>query len=151
MNEKISEKHIREEKIKRLKEKIYSEIDDITKRLRREMYQLLFVDNTDEYFEDDWEYLISNGFYLIKLKEYIDNPMVFQTIIAEYKDDDIVIYQVSDENLDIWLQDDFNFVLTFINNMEFRERRNVYEILNDKYFEYNFVSIFEKVRLKQKK
>ena len=45
MNEKISEKHIREEKIKRLKEKIYSEIDDITKRLRREMYQLLFVDN----------------------------------------------------------------------------------------------------------
>lgn len=150
MNEKISEKPIREEKIKKLKEKIYSEIDDITKRIRREIYQLLFVDNTDEYFEDDWEYLISKGFYLIKLKEYIDNPMVFQTIIAEYKDDDIVIYQVSDENLDIWLQDDFNFVLTFVNNMEFRERRNVYEILNDKYFEYDFVSIFEKVRLKQK-
>ena len=49
MNEKISEKPIREEKIEKLKEKIYSEIDNITKRTRREMRALLSdgIDNNE--------------------------------------------------------------------------------------------------------
>ena len=97
MNEKISEKPIREEKIKKLKEKIYSEIENISKRTRKEMRQLLLVDNTGEYFEENWNFLITREFCLARLREYVSSDFAFQTIEAEYPVHDLVIYQIPDE------------------------------------------------------
>lgn len=149
MNEKISEKLIREEKIKKLKEKIYSEIENISKRNRKEMRQLLLVDNTGEYFEENWNFLIAREFCLERLREYISSDFAFQTIEAEYPAHDLVIYQVSDEYLNIWLQDDYNFTLSFLGEIKDRKTFDVYEILNDRYFGYEFVSAFEVVKYRK--
>ena len=146
MNEKISEKPIREEKIEKLKEKIYSEIDNITKRTRREMRALLSegIDKNEE-LKKDWDFLVTREFCLARLREYINSDFAFQTIEAEYPARDLVIYQVSDEYLNIWLQDDYNFALSFLSEIEFGKVYDVYEILNDRYFGYEFVSAFEAV------
>ena len=149
MNEKISEKHIREEKVKKLKEKIYSEIENISNRTRKEMHQLLLVDNTSEYFEENWDFLIARAFCLARLKEYISSDFAFQTIEVERPVYDLVIYQVSDEYLNIWLQDDYNFALSFLGKIEDGKTVDVYEILNDSYFGYEFVSAFEVIKYRK--
>ena len=150
MNEKISEKHIREEKIKKLKEKIYSEIDDITKRTMREMLVLLSdgIDKNEE-LKKDWDFLVTREFCLARLREYINSDFAFQTIEAEYPAHDLVIYQVSDEYLNIWLQDDYNFTLSFLGEIKDRKTFDVYEILNDRYFGYEFVSAFEVIKYRK--
>ena len=151
MNEKISEKHIREEKIRKLKEKIYSEIDNVTKRTRREMRALLSegIDKNEE-LKKDWDFLVTREFCLARLREYISSGFAFQTIETEYPARDLVIYQVSDEYLNIWLQDDYNFALSFLSEIEFGKVYDVYEILNDRYFGYEFVSAFEAVIYREK-
>ena len=151
MNEKISEKPIREEKIEKLKEKIYSEIDDITKRTMREMLVLLSdgIDKNEE-LKKDWDFLVTREFCLARLRDFISDNSAFQTIETEYPARDLVIYQVSDEYLNIWLQDDYNFALSFLSEIEFGKVYDVYEILNDRYFGYEFVSAFEAVKKKEK-
>ena len=151
MNEKISEKPIREEKIEKLKEKIYSEIDDITKRTMREMLVLLSdgIDKNEE-LKKDWDFLVTREFCLARLRDFISDNSAFQTIETEYPARDLVIYQVSDEYLNIWLQDDYNFALSFLSEIEFGKVYDVYEILNDRYFGYEFVSAFEAVIYREK-
>ena len=151
MNEKISEKPIREEKINKLKEKIYSEIDNVTKRTRREMRALLSdgIDKNEE-LKKDWDFLVTREFCLARLRDFIADSSAFQTIEAEYPVHDLVIYQVSDEYLNIWLQDDYNFALSFLSEIEFGKVYDVYEILNDRYFGYEFVSAFEAVIYREK-
>ena len=150
MNEKISEKPIREEKIKKLKEKIYSEIDNVTKRTIREMRALLSdgIDKNEE-LKKDWDFLVTREFCLARLRDFISDNSAFQTIEAEYPAHDIVIYQVSDEYLNIWLQDDYNFTLSFLGEIKDRKTFDVYEILNDRYFGYEFVSAFEIIKYRK--
>ena len=150
MNEKISEKPIREEKIKKLKEKIYSEIDNITKRTRREMRALLSdgIDKNEE-LKKDWDFLVTREFCLARLRDFISDKSAFQTIESEYPVHDLVIYQVSDEYLNIWLQDDYNFTLSFLGEIKDRKTFDVYGILNDRYFGYEFVSAFEVIKYRK--
>ena len=73
----------------------------------------------------------------------------------EYKDKDIRIYIIKDLYLDIWLQDDYPFVNTFLYNLEFETEikcnySNIYSYLNDNYFGYNFTDIVDEVLYKQK-
>ena len=151
MNEKISEKPIREEKIKKLKEKIYSEIDNVTKRTRREMRALLSdgIDKNEE-LKKDWDFLVTREFCLARLRDFIADNSAFQTIEAEYPDLNVVIYQVSDEYLNIWLRNDYNFALNFLGEIEYGKIFDVYEILNDRYFGYEFVSTFEAIIYREK-
>ena len=150
MNEKISEKPIRDEKIKKLKEKIYSEIDNITKRTRREMRALLSegIDKNEE-LKKDWDFLVTREFCLARLRDFIADNSAFQTIEAEYPDLNVVIYQVSDEYLNVWLQEDYDFALSFLSEIEFGKVYDVYEILNDWYFGYEFVSAFEVIKYRE--
>lgn len=73
-----------------------------------------------------------------------------------YEDEnkDIRIYIISDLYLDIWLQDDYSFVDTFLYNLEFETEAecnysNMYSYLNDNYFGYNFTDIFDVARYRQ--
>ena len=63
---------------------------------------------------------------------------------AKYNDKDIVIYMVSDRNLDIWLQKDYSFVENYLLKAE-EAGYNIFSILNDKYFGYNFTNIFDSI------
>lgn len=143
MYEKISEIPIREEKIRKLKEKILAEIDKYLVRNRRDM-KIYLIDNEDviEY----WDFMITQEFSLLRLKEYIENDNTFWLFEERYNDKDIIIYQVSDRKLNIWLQEDYNFVSHFLYKIEFEGFSDVYKILNDRYFGYEFTSIFDEIQ-----
>lgn len=137
MAEKISDKPIRDEKIKRLKTKILTEIDEEMSVIKNKI-TLYLEDN--EYFDE----LIKRSFALLNLKEYIENKHTFQRIEAEYPDRDAVVYMVSDRDIDIWLQEDYSFVLNFLCEAKDCDY-DVFYILDDKYFGYNFTSIFDRI------
>ena len=140
MYEKISEIPIREEKIKRLKEKILADIDKHLERNRQ--YMKIFLINNENIIKD-WDYIISQEFTLLRLKDFIKNEYTFWSIEARYEEEDIIAYQVSDRYINIWLQDDYDFVNSFLSKIEPEGYCDVYQILNDRYFGYEFTSIFE--------
>lgn len=74
---------------------------------------------------------------------------------CEYEDKDIRIYVINDLYLNIWLQDDYSFVDTFLYKLEFETKiecsySNMYPYLKDNYFGYNFTDIVDEVLYKQK-
>ena len=142
MYEKISEIPIREEKIKKLKEKILAEIDKYLLRNRRYM-KVYLTDNEDVI--EDWDFMITQEFSLLRLKEYIENGNTFWSIEVRYEEEDIIVYQVSDRELNIWLQEDYNFVSNFLCKIEFEGFSGVYKILDDRYFGYEFTNIFDEI------
>ena len=95
---------------------------------------------------DNWNLLVTQEFSLLRLKEYIENGNTFWSFEARYNDKDIIIYQVSDRKLNIWLQEDYNFVSNFLCKIEFEGFSDVYEILNDRYFGYEFTNIFDEIQ-----
>lgn len=143
MYEKISEIPIREEKIKKLKEKILTEIDKYLVRDREEMRIYLMENDTDI---EDWNFLIIREFSLLRLKEYIENDNSFWAFEGRCDYKDIITYQISDKKLNIWLQDDYNFTSNYLYKIEFEGFCDVYEILNDRYFGYEFTNIFDEIQ-----
>ena len=63
MHEKISEIPIREEKIRKLKEKILAEIDKYLVRNRRDM-KVYLTDNEDVI--EDWNFMVTQEFSLFR-------------------------------------------------------------------------------------
>lgn len=148
MYEKISEIPTREEKVKKLKEKIYREIKKISECVREEMKT--FATEINEGELGDWDFLITREFCLLKLKEFIDEESAFQSYEAKYYDRDIIIYQISDDTLNIWLQDDYNFALNFLCKIEHEGYADVYQLLNNRYLGYEFTNIFDEIAYKEK-
>lgn len=142
MYEKLSETPIREEKIRKLKEKILTEIDKYSDRNRKHM-KVYLTSNND--IVEDWYYMVTQEFLLLRLKEYIENVNSFWSFENKYDDKDIIIYQISDRKLNIWLQDDYDFVFNYLNKFEFEGVRDAYDILNDRYFGYEFTNIFDEI------
>lgn len=147
MYDKISDISIREEKVRRLKAKILTEIDEEFKRLQDETKIYL---SSDEFFN----HLIKTSFVLLNLKEYIGKENTFMFCEAEYPDDDVIVYTVSDKNLEIWLQEDYSFVFNFLFKAE-EYNFDVFPLLNERYFAYNFTNIFDsaayETKMKQQK
>lgn len=147
MSEKISEIPIRKKKIKKLKAKILEEIDKYTKRIHENIKQYL-VNN--ENVLEDWNFTITEEFSLLRLKEFIEEPETFQSFEARYDDKDIIIYQVSDENLNVWLQEDYDFTFNFLCKVIHEGFYDVYEILNDRFFGYEFTNIIDKIQYQER-
>lgn len=143
MYEKISEIPIREEKIRKLKEKILKEIDKYLERNRKDM-KVYLVDDENEI--EDWNFMVTQEFSLLRLKDYIEDGKTFWSFEARYNDKDIIIYQVSDRKLNIWLQEDYNFTSNFLCKIEFEGFCDVFELLNDRYFGYEFTNIFDEIQ-----
>ena len=68
----------------------------------------------------------------MELKQYLESDYCFMRYEAKYNDKDIVIYMVSDKDLDIWLQKDYSFVENYLLKAE-EVGYNIFSILNDKY------------------
>lgn len=136
MTEKISDKSIREDKVKKLKTKILKEIDEKSNRIKAE------IDDSEEF--EEFEFLNSLLFALFKLKRYIENEYTFMSYEAQYLDMDIIIYTISDKNLDIWLQEDYYFVGNFLLQAE-ENGFNIFPLLNDHHFGYHFTNIFDDI------
>ena len=142
MYEKISEIPIRQEKVRKLKEKILKEIDKYLKMNREELEFYLTRNETNA---EDWNYMITEEFSLLRLKEYIENDRTFMSIIDRHDDKDIIIYAVPDRELNVWLQDDYSFTSNFLCKIQYEGCCDVYTMLNDRFFRSQFTNIFDKI------
>ena len=139
MNEKISNTLIREEKVRKLKIKILAEIEK----------ELEFAKEEIKVCTIPFEVLVKRSFALLNLKEYISDEYAFMDYEAKYTDIDTVVYKVSDECLNVWLQDDYHFVWNFLYQAEERQY-NIFNMLNDKYFAHNFTNIYDFIYYEKK-
>ena len=124
-----------------------TDIDKYLARNRRDM-KVYLTDNEDVI--EDWDFIISQEFTLLRLKDFIKNEYTFWSIEARYEEEDIIVYQVSDRDINIWLQDDYRFVNSFLDKMELEGYCDVYQILNDRYFGYEFTDIFDEIKYDEK-
>lgn len=136
MYEKISDENIRLEKVQKLKRKILSEIDGILSKYRNALSENL----NDRGFE----FCVRQSFALLKLKEYVEDEYSFMNYEAKDYNNDIVVYMISDKDLNIWLQEDYSFVIRFLTRAESVDH-DVFQMLNDKYFGRNFTNICESI------
>lgn len=136
MYEKISDEIIRLEKVKKLKQKILSEINVSLNRYRN----MIFKNPNDK----SCEFFIKQSFVLLKLKEYIEYKYSFMDYQYRNIDRDIIIYTISDKDLNIWSQEDYSFVTRFLVESE-RIDYDVSQLLNDKYFGCSFTDISESI------
>ena len=131
MYEKISDEIIRIKKVKKLKRKILSEIDDLLSKYRNGLSENL----SDRGFE----FFVRRSFALLELKKYVETEYSFMSYeVKDYKND-IVVYIVSDKDLNVWLQEDYSFAISFLIQAEDVDY-NVFQLLNDKYLGYNFTN-----------
>lgn len=142
MSERISDKLIREEKVKKLKTKILKEIEQESNRIKAE------IDDSEEF--EEFEFLNSLLFALFKLKRYVEKEYSFMNYEAQYLEADIIIYTISEENLDIWLQEEYYFVGNFLIKAE-ENSFNVFPLLNDHYFGHHFTNILDKIIFSERK
>ena len=137
MSEKISNIPIREDKVKRLKAKILTEIEEELSVIKTEMNEYLSND-------DVFDYIVKRSFALLHLKQYIEREHTFMSYEAQYPDNDIIVYMVSDKYLEIWLQEDYSFVFNFLFEVE-ENGFNIFPLLTDHYFGYHFTNIFDSI------
>ena len=147
MYEKISDEASRREKVKRLKERILAEIDQEYSLTKMDL-GVCISDN-----DDDFDFLINRCFALSKLKAYIERDTSFMAYTYRDPSDDLVIYYVSLETLNIWSQKDYMFVCQFLSHAE-RYGYNIFPILNEDYFGYHFTNLIDRIlyekRMKEK-
>lgn len=94
--------------------------------------------------DDNFEYHIKEVFALLNLREYIKSKYCFMDSEIKREKDNFVIYMVQDEDLDIWLQDDYPFAINFLIKAE-KCGYDIFPLLNDKYFGYQFTDIHDKI------
>jgi hypothetical protein len=143
MNERISDGQKRLEKIEKLKRKVLTDIEKELNLIKEELKTVSFT-------EADFKFLVQRSWALYGLQEYMSEKDVFQTMVARYPEQDIIIYVVSDECLEIWLQEDYNFVFNFLCQAE-RCHFDISPMLNDDYFGHCFTSVFEIALYQEKK
>ena len=136
MYEKISDESIRIEKVKKLNRKILSEIDDLLRKYRNGLSKNLN--------DIGFEFCVRRSFALLELKKYVENEYSFMSYEAKDYNNDIVVYTISDKDLNIWLQEDYSFVIRFLVEAEGVDY-DVSQLLNDKYFGYSFTNISESI------
>lgn len=131
MNKEVKLFSERDEKIAKLKKKILNEIDSLLERYKAEASQA-----------ESFEFAVKNSFVLIKLRDYINNPVSFNQIWNNG-------YIISDLHIDMWLQEDYSFVFNFLYNVE-EHNYDIIPLLNDNFFELYFTDIVDEALYKQK-
>ncbi len=142
MYEKISDKKARLEKVNKVKNKILAEIEKELKFLEKDIKTSSLEENYEDYV-----YCVRQSFSLFALKDYIKGKYTFMD--WEKMTDELIVYKVSDEQLNIFLQEEFYFVIIFLMKME-EKGFNVFPFLTDKYFGYRFIPVIEAVRYRQR-
>ena len=142
MYEKTCDKKIRLEKVNKVKTKILAEIEKELKLLKEDIEAIIPEENYEYYV-----YCIKQSFSLFALKDYINSKYTFMD--WEAMNDEFVVYKISDEQLNIFLQDEFSFVIIFLMKVE-EKGFNVFPLLTDAYFGYRFIPVIETVRYRQR-
>ena len=139
MFEKISEKDKRIEKVKKVKQKIFSEIEIQLNKNKKEMFE-----QGIEIEDSHYEYLTKENFALFILKEYLDQEKSLMQWSRMDYENDIITYKVSDRDLSIWLQADYSFVIQYLMKAE-DVGYNIVPLMNDSYLGYYFTNPFDAI------
>lgn len=142
MYEKISETAIRQSKINTLRTKIHKEIEKYTSSIRENMKILL----EEEIINPDmWDYCVNVAFFLTQLTEFVDWEGAFQNKEAENPKKDAVVYTISVDEIDIWLQEEFNFVSHLLSVIKYDDGfATIAAYLNDRFLSRGLLSIVER-------
>ena len=143
--EKISDFSKRKEKVKRLKEKILFELEREMRLAKRDMLTWLM----EEYEEEDFNFLLKTNVALMELKGFVEQENSFMRYTYQNDKEDIIIYCISEEKLDIWLQDEYSFVSNYLLQVYDHEYQMT-PFVDEEYFAYRFTNFFDTM-LYQKK
>lgn len=141
--EKISKKHIRKEKIDKLKYIGLQEIEKTKLEICEKLNVDLFNNERDKY-----DTLAFNYYCLIMLENYLKNECSLWEIVDIQPEFDSVFYTINLMTIDIWMEK--GVVNKYLYYME--DTFEACHILTDDFFgcRSNFISIFESVLYKQK-
>lgn len=144
MREKVQDMPVRKEKVGRLKEKILAQTATVLQDIRGHMLELLpmVVSSFNEETAREWDALVAVEFNLDRLKEYImdeDTFMIYRTVTGS----DDIIYTVDGTDLDIWIQDRYDFPREFLFAVE-DGQRDVFPLLNDDFFGHGFTNVIDR-------
>lgn len=143
MYEKISEKDKRIEKVKKVKDKILAEIDTQLEKYKN-------VISEQGIPNDSYEFYVKESFALLVLRDFLSKEYCFLSYTREYKEKDIILYVVSDEDLSIWLQDNYSFVTNYLIKAEEADYC-VFPFMSDNYFGHCFTNLFDVIIYKEKR
>lgn len=138
---KYSEKHIREEKVQKLKQKISKELEEKMRDKKQMLAFSLREDHDDELVGRDVLELAC----LIRFKNYIDNyDRAFLERESWSEERDFINYTIDNNYIDVYLQEDFDFTHAFLFKCEMNGY-NAHWLLSkgDDSFGYNFITLIE--------
>lgn len=154
----------REELVKKVKEKILCEIKREQKRLFGEIcYQCSDIDNYECFpfdTEEDIKLNKENVFSIVDRCSYDLTALSALEIYIEYEgtflsvyraEGDSAIYKITEEELNIMLDDNFNVVYRFLYHMDNEKIYNFGIYLSDKYFAKKIIGIFDYLEYRQNK
>ena len=143
MAEKISDFRTRLDKVKKVKSKILSEIDELVSDYKGELKQCLSSNS------EGYEVSLKSIFVLLNLKEYINQEGTF--LSCEYKNPDIdtIYYTVADRYLNVWLNKEYHFARLFVLKTE-EVGYNVFSFLNEWYFGHEFTDAIDEIIYEKK-
>ena len=124
-----------------LKEKILKEIEIREKEHKNYIKNPLFHKISSNI---DKQNLIIESEILFKMKEYLKRDDAFLDCYQDTPND--ISYLIDDGYIDKWLQDDFHFIDTFLEDLINKEKNKIFFILDDDYFyqQYSHLSCIEK-------
>lgn len=147
MSEKISESAVRQSKINALKTKIRKEVEEYTCCVQASIRMLLEQEIMNA---EEWGYCVNVAFFLTQLTEFVDWDGAFQNKEVEYPNKDIVVYTIPLDEIDIWLQENFNFVshlLSVINHGN--GFANIARYLDDRFLSRGLLNVVERTIYEQ--
>lgn len=151
MYEKTAEAHLRLEKTDKVREKISKEITKYSGRHRRWMSELGAKYVTEGLSEEEtlqWNDLIRKEYALLELSKFLEDVDCFA--IKDILNPEVTIFAVSHDTFDIWLSEDYSFVSTYLFNV-MEENIPINEVLNPRFLEFEFVTIFDRIQHDEKK
>jgi len=133
----------RTELVGKLKEKVLAEINFEKTKAKQIMLGL----KMNEY--ESWDYVAERYFNLVQLEKYVSSDAAFMQR-PHYGASTFI---VSERHLTMWLDEKYEFALNFsFAAEEFEHKgRPVQSALNDRYFEYEFVSVLEEALYDQER
>lgn len=148
MSEKISESAVRQSKINALKTKIRKEVEEHTCCVQASMKMLLEQETINA---EEWSYCTALAFFLTQLTEFISWEGAFQNKEVEYPNKDIVVYTIPLDEIDIWLQENFNFVSHLLSVIKQNNGfANIARYLDDRFLSRGLLSILERTLYEHK-
>lgn len=148
MSERISESTIRQSKINALKTKIRKEVEERTYCMQASMRMLLEQETMNA---EEWSYCVNLAFFLTQLTEFINWEGAFQNKEAKYPNEDIIIYTISIDEIDIWLQENFSFVSHLLSVIEHDNGfANIAGYLEDRFLSRGLLNIVERTLYEHK-